>query len=383
MNKLKIFIIAGEASGDVLGGNLIAELKKLRKISLYGVGGTSLKKKGLKSLFPMEELSIMGFVEIIPHIPNILKRINECCAEIIKLQPDLVITIDSPDFNFRVVKKLKKSAQLKNTKFVHYIAPTVWAYREYRAKKIAAFYDLLLAILPFEPPYFTKYGLPTIFIGNPIIDKISTIKHIDFRRKYKIPAEKKLIIMTLGSRANEVARLAPIYKGVIAELKKTHKKLHIVLPTITNLKPLIEDFAKTLKVKTTIINDEVDKFSAFKQADLAIAKSGTNTMEMASYDMPMLICYKTNPVTYAIGSRIVKVKYGNLLNIMADKEIIPEFVQGKATVKNISYSANLLLTTRKIAKQQVATRHKILEKFSNREKVNASAKAASDIIKIL
>jgi lipid-A-disaccharide synthase len=212
----KIFLIVGEASGDLLGSKLIKELQeqlaqKNEKAEFVGVGGKLMQEQGLVSIFPMEELSIMGFAEVVPHLLKILRRINQTAQTIIEQKPDFVITIDSPDFCFRVMKRLK--AKLAGSKFapkkIHLIAPSVWAYREGRAEKISKLYDLLLAILPFEPPYFEKYGLKTVFIGHPILENAPDFgkkaeENRKFREKRGIKKDDFVICVTPGSRNGEV-----------------------------------------------------------------------------------------------------------------------------------------------------------------------------------
>ncbi len=207
----KYFIIAGEASGDLLGSKLISEIKALENDGIFvGVGGSLMQRAGLKTIFAMNDLAVMGFFEILPHLFKLIGRINQTARAILEEMPDYIITIDSPDFCFRVIKKLPRNFSKK----VHLIAPSVWAYRPGRAVKVARIYDLLLCILPFEPPYFEKYGLKSVFVGHPIIENAPDLslkieKNFEFRQKYKIAQNDILLCLTPGSRISEVKKIFP------------------------------------------------------------------------------------------------------------------------------------------------------------------------------
>jgi len=239
----KFFIIAGEPSGDVLGGKIIKEIKAQfpsQQLIFEGVGGKNMKEQGLKSLFEMSDLSVMGFFEVLPKIFKILSLIKQAARAAIDFKPDYFISIDSPDFSFRVAKKLKK----QNFKKVHIIAPSVWAYREGRAKKISKLYNLLLAILPFEPPYFLKHNLKTVFIGHPIVEEIKIYSDEEiknFRKKNNFNDEDILIYTTAGSRVGEVLRIFKEFiKGLNLLSTNSRKNIKIILPTVEKTKNIVE-----------------------------------------------------------------------------------------------------------------------------------------------
>ena len=331
----KFFIIAGEASGDALGAKVIREIKKNltlinKDFKFIGVGGKSMQEEGLFSIFDMSELSIMGFIEVIPHLKNLLKRINQTAAEIIKQEPDVIITIDSPDFNFRVLKKIQ---DYKFSKKIHIIAPSVWAYRQNRAKKIAKLYDLLLAILPFEPPYFTRYGLKTVFIGHPIIEDAPNFSEKDiisknFRNKYGFYQNDKIIYITPGSRISEIKRIYPEFINAINIIKSKIENISVIIASLDKTRKIVEDLSKDHEVKYIIINN-VEKHQALMSSDFALAKSGTNTIEASLYRLPMIVAYKINFLTYNIVKFMIKVKFANLINIIMQRQIIPELIQQK------------------------------------------------------
>jgi len=355
----KFFIIAGEASGDVLGAKLIDEIKrkflaKNEVVEFVGVGGKSMQEGGLSSIFAMEDLSIMGFAEVLPHLFKILQRINQTADEIMLQKPDFIITIDSPDFNFRVMKKVQKYTAAKK---VHLIAPSVWAYREKRALKVARLYDLLLAILPFEPPYFTKHNLKTIFIGHPIMENAPDIKMKDeaslrFRNKHGFYSSDTLIYLTPGSRKGEVKKIFPEFIKAINLLKGRVNNLSVVIPVVEKTKNIVERMAKSLDVKYVIIDRE-EKTDALFAADFSLAKSGTNTLEASLYELPMVVCYKVNLLTYFLAKFLLKIKFANLINLIMENEIIPELIQQNCNAETIAQRLEGIIGNKKIAQFQI------------------------------
>lgn len=355
----KIFIIAGEASGDLLGSKLLREFKNSNlAIEFCGVGGQQMKNYGFESIFPLEDLSVMGFLEVVPHIPKLLNRINHVVAKIIEFQPDILITIDAPDFCFRVLKKLKKTSQFVKIKKVHLIAPSVWAYREGRAQKIAKLYDLLLAILPFEPPYFEKYGLKTVFIGHPLIEDAPDFSqknkiNFEFREFYKISNDDKLILLTPGSRIGEVKRIFPEFIDAVNLLKNKIPNIKIIIPIVKKTQKIVEELSKKINVKYFLIEDENYKKMAFSSCDFALAKSGTNAIEISLFKVPLIIAYKINFLTHFIVKKMIKIKYANLLNLIANKEIIPELLQEKCNANLIFEKILELIENKDCAKKQI------------------------------
>ncbi len=274
---LKIYIIAGEASGDNIGAKLMHELKLQRDdIEFYGIGGEKMQEEGMNLLFSAQELSVMGFLEIIPHLARLWLKTRKTIADIIKLQPDIVITIDSPGFCFRVTKAIKEKI---SAKLIHYVAPTVWAYKPERAKEIAKIYDQLLVILPFEPDYFIKEGLDTSFVGYPALEGLHISAKEYFRLKFNIPSGNLLLCLAPGSRRQEIKTLLPIFLNAIKLLSlNLEQKITIAIPCQKHLSSLIRSYIPAdLKV---IIVDENDKQDLFSSADLALTKSGTITTEL-------------------------------------------------------------------------------------------------------
>ncbi len=381
----KFFIIAGEASGDLLGAKLIKELKIQYPQSIFvGVGGALMKAEGLQSIFAMEELSVMGFLEVLPHIPQLLKRINQTAEAIKSEKSDVVITIDSPDFCFRVMKKLR---DFKSVKKVHLIAPSVWAYREGRARKIAKLYDLLLAILPFEPPYFEKYGLKTVFIGSPIIENVPdfTQKNLirdQFRTRLNIDEVAPVIVVTPGSRSGEVKRIFPEFIEALNLLAADKPNLKVFIPLIDKTRDLVVEMSESLKAQYFLIESK-DKNAALFAADFALAKSGTNTVEMSLYRLPMIVAYKINCVTHFIVKRMVKIKFANLINLISNREIIVEMLQNKCRADLLFVELKKLIDDKFLAQKQITDSEKALKMMGLGSNENASCKAAKEILKIL
>jgi lipid-A-disaccharide synthase len=310
----KIFIMAGESSGDWLGAKLLHQLKAvLPNAEYHGIGGKKMEAEGFKSLFPMRELSLMGFAEILPHIPNLKRRMKETQAEIRRVKPDIVITIDSPGFNFRIVEQLQDMRP--QTKFVHYVAPTVWAYKPHRAIKVNNWFDKLLCILPFEPPYFTNAE----FIGHPSIeDGLDKGDAARFKTKYNID---DFICVMPGSRAGEVKRNLPILQEALSIIGKP--AVYIVADNVT-----LPD--NVLKVPNS------EKADCFAACSAGIIKSGTSGLEFAFARKPYVVVFRANPISVWILRRMTKLRFANLINILADKEIVPELLQEKFTAKNIA-----------------------------------------------
>ena len=324
---LKIYLIAGEASGDNIGAKLMKALKaQNHNIEFYGIGGEKMQEQKMNLLFPAQELSVMGFLEIIPHIFKFMKLIRKTIEDIIRIQPDLVITIDSPGFCFRVAKAIKSKII---GKLIHYVAPTVWAYKPERAKKIAQIYDHLLVILPFEPEYFLKEGLATSYVGHPAIEDLVIQDKKLFREKYNIPKTNLLLCLAPGSRKQEIKRLLPVFLDGIAYLsKKIKQKITIAIPTRHYLKEIIK---KEIIHQSSdiILVDDKDKQALFSSSDLSLAKSGTITTELAFYQMPMVVGYKLNPISHWLLKRMIIAKYATIVNLLADKELVPELLQDK------------------------------------------------------
>ncbi|MDB2550399.1 lipid-A-disaccharide synthase [Rickettsiales bacterium] len=358
--NLKIFFILGEESGDILGEKLIKSLIDINpNIKFYGLAGSRMQQYDIRSIFSISELSLMGFLEIIPHIPKLINRINFTANKIKEINPDIVISIDSPDFSFRVVKKIAQDKNLSHIKKVHLIAPSVWAYREGRAQKIAKIYNLLLTILPFEPPFFEKYGLKTKFIGHPILQNKEHHQKGEFRKKFNIKTYEKLICLTPGSRISEVKKILPQMIKATYIIKQSQDNIKFVILATDKTKKFIQSYLAINKLNILIITQK-DKYSLFTDANLAIAKSGTNNIEMSLYQLPLIITYKVNFLSYILIKLMIKIKFANLINIIANKEIIPELLQNKCKAYNLAQEAIKLLNNNDLSQKQIIESEKSL-----------------------
>ncbi len=328
MSDPLIFLIAGEPSGDALGARLMTACKRLTggRVRFAGIGGEKMIAEGLESLFPMGELTLFGVFELLPHLPNLLRRIDQTVAEIQRLRPDVVVGIDSPGFTVRVSKRVK--AQAPDIPLVHYVAPTVWAWKPKRAAKYAAIYDHLLAILPFEPPYFEKEGLACTFVGHSVVE--SGAGHGDagrFRAAHGLGPEARIVAVLPGSRKGEVSRLLPDFRAALERLLPSHPELVAVVPTVATVRDRVAAEVANWPLRTILVEGDGPKYDAFAAAEAALAASGTVALELALARLPTVIAYRLNPVTVALYRRLIRVKYVNLVNLMLDRMLVPELLQ--------------------------------------------------------
>ena len=344
----QIYLIAGEASGDFLGAQLIKELKiQQPDICFSGIGGPLMAAQGLNSLFPMQELSLMGIWEIAPKLFSILKRIRQTIDNIVDVKPDIVLSIDAPDFSFRVMKGLRNKISTP-PKLVHYVAPTVWAWRPKRAEKVAGFLDALICLFDFEPPYFEKEGLKAIAVGHPMIESgLLEAKPATIGQDYK----KKLGVF-FGSRQGEIKRISPVLLQSVQKIIAEQPDIELIVPTLPALEGQIRDLLFDVGVPVHISTDHAQKWSVFKACDAAIAVSGTVGLELAAANVPHVIAYKANALTAFIIKRVIKTPFVHLANIIAAKEIVPEFIQENCVAEDISNEVLTLLNDEALKKAQ-------------------------------
>ena len=319
--KLKIFIIAGEVSGDVLGAKIMAEMPTAEFV---GIGGQNMINAGLKSLFPMSDLSVMGVFEVLRHAKNLVHRIKQTKDAIIKEKPDIVLTIDSPSFAKSVIKKVRKTRLLNKTKFYHVVAPQVWAWGAKRAGKYAEIFDRLYAFFDFEKPYFEKYGLKTIAVGHPISDGLHRYKKAN-------NVKDKIITFIPGSRMNEVKKLLPVFHKTIDMLGDNYK---FMIPTVETTDEYIRKCIQTWKIKPDLVPAE-KRYDLYANTYIAVAVSGTVSVELAILHVPTIVVYKMNPLTILLGHILIRVKWVSLVNILMNKPIFPELLGGAANPKAI------------------------------------------------
>ncbi len=379
---LTLFLIAGEASGDALGAKLMAALKKqsARAITFHGIGGDRMAKEGLISLFPMQELSIMGFVEILPHARRLLGRIRQTTETIRRVKPDAVITIDAPGFNFRIAKALRNA----DIPLMHYVAPTVWAYKPKRAQKIAELYDHLLALLPFEPPYFERAGLACTFIGHPIVEeKVTGGNGKRFRKKHGIAEKAPLLCLLPGSRPGEVKRLLPVFSEATARLHQRFKHLHAVILTTPLLQETLRMQTQTWPCPLVLCAQAEEKADMFAACTAALAKSGTATLELAMAGVPMAVAYRVHPLSAWMLRRMITVPYVTLVNLIVNKPVIPELLQEQCNPIALAETLERLLRDSATRKKQLKESRPALKRLGLSQSPSPSEKAAEAVLQLL
>jgi lipid-A-disaccharide synthase len=352
-----IYLIAGEQSGDVLGARLIAALRRRNPaLTFAGVGGPRMAEQGLESLFPMQELAVMGLVEVLPRLRRLQRRMTETVADITARRPDLVVTIDSPGFALRLLRRI---ASL-NIRRIHYVAPQVWAWRENRVRNYHDVWDELLCLLPFEPAFFSNHGLASRFVGHPVLESgADTGDAARFRRQHNITENQKILILLPGSRRIETTRLLPIFAGVINNLTD-------VIPVViaaANVADRVRAASQTWPRPPIIVESIAEKHDAFAAASAALTKSGTSTLELALAGVPMVVTYRVNPITAAIARRLIKVDYVCMVNLLAGAPIVPELLQEACTPGSIADTLRPLLANAHAAVIQRAAFPAIMAKL--------------------
>ena len=380
---MKYYLIAGEPSGDALGGRLMQALRqKDKKAEFFGLGGDNMQAQGLKSLFNISELAVMGLAEVIPSIPRILRRISETVADIERVKPDAVITIDSWSFSVRIHKKLRKLNL--NIPQIHYVAPQVWAWKKKRARTMYKYIDLLLTLFPNEPKYFTPYHLETVFVGHPVIEStlVDGSNEQKFKKNHKIPAKSRLMLVLPGSRHNEVERLLPDFLQTVELMHNKYPDFSFVIPTVSTVAKRVREMVKASGLPITVIEGEENRRDAFHEADVAIAASGTVALELAIVNVPHIIAYKVPKLTEWIARRFIHIQYVNLTNILLAREIVPELLQEDCNPTNIMAYVEQFIEGKPIYHRQLNGFDKVRKLLGMGEQ-KPSENAATTIIKFI
>ncbi len=370
----KIFVLTGEPSGDKLASKVIRELKKVNpRIEYLSVGGENLKALDIRSIYDLKEITYLGFTKVISNIFKINKKINETVKAIIDFNPDILFTVDSPDFTLRVAERVKK--QNKKIKTIHYVAPQVWVWRENRVKKIKGFIDHILLLFSFEKYYFDKENVSNEFVGHPLLDDTSESK-IDINQIFE--KNKALISVFPGSRISEIDTLMPILLNFIELMNNNYQDFIYIFHSTKQHYQLIQNHIKSKDIKNyEIISDEKIKSHTLKKSVFAVAKSGTVSLEICKSKIPSIILYKMNLINYIIVKTLVKVKFANIINIAANEEIIPELLQSKCNAKNIFETVNYFINNPNKMKEQINKSQQILDKLKT---TSPSAVTASKIL---
>ncbi len=324
---MRIFLIAGEASGDQLGAGLMAALRRAQpEVEFCGVGGAAMASAGLTSLYPLEDLAVMGFLPVLRQLPHLLARLDETVAAVLREKPDALVIIDSPDFTHRVARRVRRA--MPNLPIIDYVSPSVWAWRSGRARKMRAFIDHVLALLPFEPEAYRRLGGPSCsYVGHPLIERVAdlTPSANDLRRRGKTPP---LVVVLPGSRRGEIERLMPIFAPTLKLLADRVGAFDAVLPAVPHLEAEIRSKIAPWPVKPRVICGETEKFAAFRGAKAALAASGTVTLELALAQVPMVVAYAVSPLE-ALVRPFIKVPSIVLPNLILGEPMVPEFLQEK------------------------------------------------------
>lgn len=352
--SLRLFLVAGEASGDRLGAALIRGLREItdQRIELHGIGGPLMEAEGLTSLFPMEELSVMGLTEILPRLRGLLARARQTSEAVLSLAPDALITIDSPEFCLRVAARVKAAAPEIPT--IHYVAPTVWAWRPKRARKMARSIDHVLALFPFEPPHMEAEGMGCDFVGHPVSTEpvASAAEAEAFRARHAIAPDAPLILMLPGSRRSEVERLAPVFGTAMGPVLARHPAARLVLPTTGSVADRISDLVKDWPQAPVILDPRgrpgeetlAEKRAAFAAADVALAASGTVSLELAGAATPMVVAYDMSWLSRRIIGALLRVDTVTLVNLVSGTRAVPEFLGPDCRPGPIAATLDRLLT---------------------------------------
>ena len=369
----KIFVLTGEPSGDKLASKVISQLKNSRSdIEYLSVGGEHLKALGIKSIYDLEEVTYFGFTKVILNLFKIKNKINETVDEIIKFSPDILFSVDSPDFTLRVANKVKKLNP--NIKTIHLVAPQVWIWREHRVKQLKSFLDHVLLLFPFEKKYFDKENIPNTFTGHPLLE-VQGKNKIDINQI--IGHGQGIFSIFPGSRLSEINILIPILFEFIKLMNEKYNDMFFVFHSTTEHGQLIKNLLLREGFKNCeVISDEKIKFEILKKSLFAVAKSGTISLEICNARVPSVIIYKLNMINYFIIKMLVKVKFANIINITADEELIPELLQSKCNSKNIFNTVNKFLTDKQASQQQITKSQKIINNF----KTGKSSEIASKVL---
>ena len=356
----KIFILTGEPSGDKLASKVISDLKKKNQnIEYLSVGGENLKSLGIKSIYDLKEITYLGFTNVILNIFKINKKINTTIKAIIDYNPDILFTVDSPDFTLRVSEKVKKINP--KIKTIHYVAPQVWVWREGRVKKIKNFIDHILLLFDFEKKYFEKENISCEFVGHPLLEDKERSK-IDINQI--IRKNKALISMFAGSRKSEIIVLMPILLDFIKLMNEKYTDMLYVFHSTKEYSQLLQSFiSKSNLSNCEIVSDEKIKSHILEKSVFAVAKSGTVSLEISNAKIPSIILYKMNFINFLIIKSLVKTNYANIINFAANEEVIPELLQSNCNSKNIFIQVSNFLENPKKIKEQLEKVQTILNGF--------------------
>lgn len=383
----RIFIVAGEHSGDLLGGKLMEALnRRLQgRVRYLGVGGENMAKHGLVSQFPLEDVAVMGPLSILPRLPRLIRRVYQTVDAGLSAEPDAVIIIDSPEFTHPIAKRIKR--RLPGVPVIDYVSPSVWAWRPGRAKKMRRYVDRLMALLPFEPEVHRRLGGPeTTYVGHPLIERVDWIKQLDEselagRLGLVSDRVKPILVVLPGSRASEVSRLIKPFGQAVSLLAERGLEPQVIIPVVGGVRSLVEEGAAGWSVRPHLVSGEEDKFKAFKLARGALAASGTVTLELAVAGTPMVVAYRVDGVAARLRF-LVKIPSVVLANLVLGENAFPEFLQEDCEPSNLADAVELILKETPVRRAQIEALSRVPEKMLL-EKGTPSEAATEVVIAVL
>jgi lipid-A-disaccharide synthase len=375
-----VYLVAGEHSGDVLGARLMIALRLIRPdLTFTGIGGPRMAAQGFASLFPMQELAVMGLLEVLPRIRQLRRRLNQTASDIAARRPDVLVTIDSPGFSLRLLKQVAGTGIPR----VHYVAPQVWAWREHRVKKFPGLWERLLCLLPFEVAFFAGHGLPASFVGHPVLESgADQGDAARFRAAYGLAPETPVVVLMPGSRRSEAPRLLPVFGAMLALLAPRIPGLVPVVPIAAAVAATVRRATSRWPVAPVIVTELQDKHDAYAAASAALTKSGTSTLELALAGVPMAVTYRVNPITAAIARRLIRVPHVAMVNLLAGRLVVPELLQQDCTPANLADTLQSLLGDARAADAQREAFRGVLASLAA-SKGKPSAAAAAEVLRVL
>jgi lipid-A-disaccharide synthase len=340
-----------------------------------------MAREGLNSLFDISDLAVMGLAEVIPSIPLVLKRIRQTVDDIVQKKPDVVVTVDSWSFSARIHQALRH--RKLGIVQVHYVAPQVWAWKKKRARTMYKYIDHLLTLFPYEPKYFTPYHLPTTFVGHPVIESsVLWGNENDFRQRYNIEDNQKIMAVLPGSRKTEVARLLPVFLDVVRIFRQKHPEFCYVIPTVHTVEEQVRQMVEESGLPVIVVNTEGGRYDAFKASEVALAASGTVSLELAMISVPHLIAYKVAPLTAWVARHFLKIQFVNLINILLGREVVPELLQDNCNTDRILYYLEDFLRKGPMYERQTDGFVKVKEVLGLGEQT-PSANACDEILRLI
>jgi len=381
-----LYLIAGEPSGDRLGAGLMRALKAASpRLEFRGIGGPEMAVEGLASLFDYRDLGVMGLAEVVPRLGLLMRRINAAVTDVLGARPAALITIDSPGFGLRVAERMR--ARDRGIRTIHYVAPSVWAWRPGRARQMAGYIDHVLALLPFEPPYMTEAGMGCDFVGHPAASEPAPAPEAvaAFRARAGVPPGQPLLLMAPGSRKGEIARMMPVFAEVEGRLRDRWPGLAVAIPVAEAVAGEVAESAGRLTLPPVLLRPEEDaaaRRAAFAAADLALVTSGTVVLEMAAAATPMVSAYRTSWLTGAIIRRLIRVDSANLVNLVSGGRVVPEFLQERCTAARIAPSLEALMADAGARRAQLDAFGSVLEALGRGGEA-PSVRAARAVLRVL